>query len=194
MGEELSYYSAMARLPVFLTSRFLQNYHGAGRSSLFGWSSTSRQWMSSDDSTTVEQDKREAQLLEDEDTIYEDDIKHKILDAALNHVQQSGWTKETLAIGAESLGYPGITHGLFPQGGVELVHHFYRQSNLRLAAELEQEGQEEMQRDPSKRRKNAQFLRDYRKKITDECGLRRHWPMGPSARFDGSAAQYTHVA
>ena len=55
--------------------------------------------MSSDDSTTVEQDKREAQLLEDEDTIYEDDIKHKILDAALNHVQQSGWTKETLAIG-----------------------------------------------------------------------------------------------
>ena len=37
--------------------------------------------------------------MEDEDTIYEDDVKGKILDASLNHVQQHGWTKDTLAIG-----------------------------------------------------------------------------------------------
>ena len=40
-------------------------------------------------------------------------------------------------IGAESLGYTSISHGLFPKGGVELVHHFYRQCNIRLVAQLE---------------------------------------------------------
>ena len=67
-----------------------------------------RRWLSSsstsspDDSTTAEQDEREAQQFQDEETMYEDDIKGKILDAALEHVQQHGWTKESLAIGTLS--------------------------------------------------------------------------------------------
>ena len=51
--------------------------------------------------------------------------------------------------GAEAVGYPGVTHGLFPKGGVELVHHFYRQCNLKLSLELENEIKE-AQLDPSK--------------------------------------------
>ena len=39
-------------------------------------------------------------------------------------------------VGAENLGYPGVAHGLFPKGGIELVHHFYRRSNSRLSSEL----------------------------------------------------------
>jgi len=118
-----------------------------------------RRWLSSsstsspDDSTTAEQDEREAQQFQDEETMYEDDIKGKILDAALEHVQQHGWTKESLAIGAESLGYTSISHGLFPKGGVELVHHFYRQCNIRLVAQLEHDPH----RDGAKQH---EFLRD----------------------------------
>jgi len=143
-------FSIMAGLPAYIAGRFLQNYRA--------WTPC-RRWLSSsstssrDDSTTAEQDAREAQQLDDEDTIYEEDVKGKILDAALNHVQEYGWTKDTLAIGAESLGYPGISHGLFPKGGVELVHHFYRQCNVRLAAELEHDPH----RDGTKQH---EFLRD----------------------------------
>lgn len=42
-----------------------------------------------------------------------------------------------LASGAKSLGYPGVSHGLFPRGGIELVHHFYRTSNEKLITDLE---------------------------------------------------------
>ena len=42
-----------------------------------------------------------------------------------------------LVLGAKSLGYPGVTHGLFPRGGVELVHYFYRSSNEKLIIGLE---------------------------------------------------------
>lgn len=38
--------------------------------------------------------------------------------------------------GAESLGYSSVAHGLFPKGGIELVHHFYQQANERLSSEL----------------------------------------------------------
>ena len=52
-----------------------------------------------DSSTTVEEDEREAQRLKDEETVYESNIKWKILDAALDNVSQYGWTKESLALG-----------------------------------------------------------------------------------------------
>lgn len=47
-----------------------------------------------------------------------------------------GWTTEALTKGAETLGYPGITHGVFPKGGAELVHHFYTECNQNLAQQL----------------------------------------------------------
>lgn len=46
-----------------------------------------------------------------------------------------------LGIGAESIGYPGIAHGLFPKGGVELAYHFIQQSNAQLAVDLEKQVQ-----------------------------------------------------
>lgn len=35
-------------------------------------------------------------------------------------------------LGAESLGFPGVVHGLFPKGGAELVEYFYHISNQNL--------------------------------------------------------------
>ena len=47
-----------------------------------------------------------------------------------------------LSSGAESLGYPGVAHGLFPSGGIELVGHFYHSCNNRLSAQLEQDNED----------------------------------------------------
>lgn len=63
---------------------------------------------------------------------YEEDIKNKILDASLPFVHDLGWSKEALSAGAESVGYPGITHGMFARGGGDLVMHFQKSSNKRL--------------------------------------------------------------
>uniref|UniRef100_A0A182M4I1 Uncharacterized protein n=1 Tax=Anopheles culicifacies TaxID=139723 RepID=A0A182M4I1_9DIPT len=65
--------------------------------------------------------------------------KAMILDAALAFVQSHGWSKQAIAKGAEAVNYPSVSHGLFPRGGIELVHHFYKQCNLKLIDYLKQE-------------------------------------------------------
>lgn len=71
-----------------------------------------------------------------EETQYEEDIKKRILAKALEFVQKSGWSVESLAQGAEAVGYPGIAHGLFPNGGGDLVHFFNVTCNERLVEEM----------------------------------------------------------
>ena len=41
----------------------------------------------------------------------EEDIKHGILEAALELVSTHGWTKAAIVAAAESYGYPGVAHG-----------------------------------------------------------------------------------
>uniref|UniRef100_A0A4Y0BMQ5 Ubiquinone biosynthesis protein n=1 Tax=Anopheles funestus TaxID=62324 RepID=A0A4Y0BMQ5_ANOFN len=65
--------------------------------------------------------------------------KAMILDAALAFVQSHGWSIQAIAKGAEAVNYPSVSHGLFPRGGIELVHHFYKQCNLKLIDYLKQE-------------------------------------------------------
>ncbi|XP_045495592.1 ubiquinone biosynthesis protein COQ9, mitochondrial-like isoform X2 [Colias croceus] len=67
---------------------------------------------------------------------YEDDIKNKILAKALEFVTKTGWSVESLAQGAEAVGYPGITHGLFPNGGGDLVHYFNIKCNEQLVEQM----------------------------------------------------------
>ncbi|XP_045483917.1 ubiquinone biosynthesis protein COQ9, mitochondrial isoform X2 [Pieris rapae] len=67
---------------------------------------------------------------------YEDDIKNKILAKSLEIVPKSGWSVEALAAGAEAVGYPGITHGLFPNGGGDLVHYFNVKCNDELVQQM----------------------------------------------------------
>lgn len=66
---------------------------------LFRWATSTRLLSADASYTTPEQEEKENQRLKDEETTYENDIKLKILDAALDHVQANGWSKETLAIG-----------------------------------------------------------------------------------------------
>ncbi|XP_027854280.2 ubiquinone biosynthesis protein COQ9, mitochondrial [Aphis gossypii] len=60
---------------------------------------------------------------------YEKDIKTKILQSSLPHVPRHGWSRDTVAAGAEELGYPDTVHGLFRDPGAELALYFYSASN-----------------------------------------------------------------
>lgn len=70
---------------------------------------------------------------------YEEDIKLKILEASLPFVIELGWSKNALSAGAESIGYPGIAHGIFADGGADLVNYFQKSSNNKLLNYLKQQ-------------------------------------------------------
>lgn len=76
---------------------------------------------------------------EESDEEYETNIKTKILGASLKFVPDMGWSKQAISAGAESIGYPGVIHGLFPNGGAALVQYFYSMCNRELNQMLEKE-------------------------------------------------------
>lgn len=47
-------------------------------------------------------------------------------------VPKHGWTHEALSVSAEQLGFPGIAHGMFPYGPVDLVIYFVDLCNKEL--------------------------------------------------------------
>ncbi|XP_017838669.1 ubiquinone biosynthesis protein COQ9, mitochondrial [Drosophila busckii] len=67
------------------------------------------------------------------------EVRNKILDAALQHVPQHGWSKQAIVLGAEQCGYPSVVHGMFPEGGFALVSHFNGQCNAQLVKSLQQQ-------------------------------------------------------
>lgn len=67
------------------------------------------------------------------------EIRSKIMDAALPFVTEHGWSRQTISKGAQAIGYPGIVHGMFPSGGIELVHYFYSRCNQQLIEQMKLE-------------------------------------------------------
>lgn len=67
------------------------------------------------------------------------EIRDRILNAALAFVNKHSWSREAISLGAEECGYPGVAHGMFPNGGAELVHHFYTKCNRQLIEQLKRE-------------------------------------------------------
>lgn len=61
-----------------------------------------------------------------------------ILTASLPYVKEHGWSIAAVSYGARSLELPGVVHGLFPRGGVELVDHFDSLCNQQLVEFLQQ--------------------------------------------------------
>jgi hypothetical protein len=70
------------------------------------------------------------------------ELQQALLEAALTHVKQHGWTQRSLAAAARDLGLSPAAAGLLPRGPAQLVEHFLRASNAALAAEL-QDGQQQ---------------------------------------------------
>ncbi|XP_049874116.1 ubiquinone biosynthesis protein COQ9, mitochondrial-like isoform X2 [Pectinophora gossypiella] len=87
---------------------------------------------------TLEKDEKIVPMIaiENEENQYEESVKNSILDKALEYVPKSGWSVESLSAGAEAAGYPGVSHGLFPNGGGDLVHHFNVKCNELLVEQM----------------------------------------------------------
>lgn len=68
---------------------------------------------------------------------YEENVKNRILEKALQFVPKSGWSVDSLSAGAEAAGYPSISHGLFPNGGGDLVHYFNVKCNQELVKHMQ---------------------------------------------------------
>lgn len=81
---------------------------------------------------------------EHEEQQYEEDIKNHILEKALDFVPKHGWSVESISAGAEAAGYPGVTHGLFPNGGADLVHYFNVRCNDNLVKKMKSWPKEEL--------------------------------------------------
>ena len=62
----------------------------------------------------------------------DENIRHKILNAALTFVPECGWTKEAIEKGVEKAELPKVSSGIIGNGPIDLVHHLYEQSNLKL--------------------------------------------------------------
>uniref|UniRef100_A0A0A1XQ97 Ubiquinone biosynthesis protein n=1 Tax=Zeugodacus cucurbitae TaxID=28588 RepID=A0A0A1XQ97_ZEUCU len=70
-----------------------------------------------------------------------DAIRTQILEAALPHVPELGWTRDAIVKGAEEAGFPSVVHGMFPDGGYALVSYFYGKCNDEVVRRLQEETQ-----------------------------------------------------
>ena len=76
-----------------------------------------------------------AQHAEDDDIGIDRDV---ILSSALQYVPEYGWSIKALQYGATLAGLPGVTHGLFPRGGGDLIEYFEMDCNNKLIKYLKE--------------------------------------------------------
>ncbi|XP_058976436.1 ubiquinone biosynthesis protein COQ9, mitochondrial [Musca domestica] len=86
-----------------------------------------------------EQEKAKSKEEENERDAKAEAVRVKILEAALQHVPTLGWTRNAIVQGAEDAGYPSVVHGMFPQGGFDLVSYFNGKCNEELLKILKKE-------------------------------------------------------
>lgn len=84
----------------------------------------------------VSEQKEEQEEPEDDEAVME--VKNKILEASLAFVDSNGWTRQAIVKGAETAGYPGTVHGMFPRGGIELINYYYLKGNKQLIEEMKE--------------------------------------------------------
>ncbi|KAL5286718.1 COQ9 family protein [Megaselia abdita] len=95
-----------------------------------------------------EQEKKEEEEREKKKDQKAQAVKVKILETSLKFVPVHGWSTESIVKGAEELGYPGVAHGMFTEGPIELIAHFYSKCNQELISQLKTEtndGQKEVE-------------------------------------------------
>nr|CAD7596543.1 unnamed protein product [Timema genevievae] len=101
--------------------------------------SCSRQYSSTDKTDSSSKETLSDSSSDESGNEYELNIKENILTASLPFVQNFGWTKNALSAGAESIGYAGVAHGMFPREGAELVLFFCTSCNKKLAEQMKQQ-------------------------------------------------------
>ncbi|XP_044584032.1 glomulin-like [Cotesia glomerata] len=124
----------------------------------------------------VEGSKKDGFKFESEEE-YEKNIKIKILSASLPFVNEFGWSRQTISAGAEALGYPGVAHGMFPKGGIELIQYFYANCNAELNKILKSEALA-IEENPAKKKKPPEvFVKEaLEKRLKMMIPYKSTWP------------------
>ena len=81
------------------------------------------------------------------------DMRRSILNAALEHVPEFGWSSEAIEAGAQTMGLSAMAEGMFPRGAGDLVLHFTEDCNVRLADYLI--SQSRVEKDPEESSANS---------------------------------------
>ena len=89
---------------------------------------------------------------------YPENDKLKILEMAMNHVNEYGWSHKAITKGAEDAGIVEITEGMFENEGADLVMYFVKLCNQKLVSYL-QENVEKQKESGEKLNVNL-FVRD----------------------------------
>ncbi|XP_074096624.1 glomulin-like [Cotesia typhae] len=124
----------------------------------------------------VEGSKKDGFKFESEEE-YEKNIKIKILSASLPFVNEFGWSRQTISAGAEAIGYPGVAHGMFPKGGIELIQYFYANCNAELNKILKSEALA-IEENPTKNKKPPEvFVKEaLEKRLKMMIPYKSTWP------------------
>ena len=64
------------------------------------------------------------------------ELRLRLLETAMLEVPTLGWTTDALTAGAAACELSPMAHGLLPRGPIELVEHFHKDCDARLAADL----------------------------------------------------------
>ncbi|XP_067651423.1 ubiquinone biosynthesis protein COQ9, mitochondrial-like isoform X2 [Haliotis asinina] len=154
---KLDSYTHIARTSLLIcSSRHVRHNHGQGE--------TTNQQHNGDSSRSGQYEEEDHQ------------IKQRILEAALAFVPQHGWSKNALAAGAEMEGLPPVAHGMFPRGGVELVHYLYMRSNQQLANTLAAEVKELHTQGAEKPQTRPFIARAVQIRLRMLIPYMEHWP------------------
>jgi ubiquinone biosynthesis protein COQ9 len=65
------------------------------------------------------------------------DPRDSILDAALKHISDEGFTLNAISAGAQDIGLRALSAGAFPRGAVELAWHVMRKGNLEMSEAMQ---------------------------------------------------------
>ncbi|KAJ8343898.1 hypothetical protein SKAU_G00312270 [Synaphobranchus kaupii] len=88
----------------------------------------------------------------------EEELRARVLTAALEFVPQHGWSVEAISAAAQSLGLSSAAAGMFTNGAGDLVLHFISQSNAQLA-QMMAEQHNQVQQGQAEPKETAEFLR-----------------------------------
>jgi len=104
----------------------------------------------------------------------DENVKEKILDAALAVVPDLGFSQEAIKKGVEMAGLPKVSNGIITNGPIDLVHHHYEKANSLLEVGMKDEikGLED-----STEVKAVPFLRKHcQKRLQMNVPYMKHWP------------------
>ncbi|XP_076623025.1 ubiquinone biosynthesis protein COQ9, mitochondrial [Colletes latitarsis] len=126
------------------------------------------------ENATAHQSSQERSKESDED--YDRNIKTKILSASLKFVNDLGWSQQAISAGAESIGYPGVVHGLFPNRGADLVQHFYSTCNSELNQILKEQALAIQESSKEKKTLESQVRNAVETRLRMVIPYKKTWP------------------